>query len=40
VPAGGVEVTEDVFKSPANTSFEHPENRMHTSKAVLMAALS
>ena len=38
--ANGVEVTEDVFESPANISFEQAENRMHTIKAVLVAALS
>ena len=40
VLANGVEVTEDVFESPANISFEQAENRMHTIKAVLVAALS
>ena len=38
--ANGVEVTEDVFESPANIAFEQAENRMHTIKAVLVAALS
>ena len=38
--ADGVEVTEDVFESPANIAFEQAENRMHTIKAVLVAALS
>jgi ornithine carbamoyltransferase len=37
--AGGVEVTEDVFEGPANIAFEQAENRMHTIKAVLVAAL-
>jgi ornithine carbamoyltransferase len=37
--ANGIEVTEDVFESPANTSFDQAENRMHTIKAVLVAAL-
>lgn len=36
----GVEVTEDVFESPANIAFEQAENRMHTIKAVLVAALA
>lgn len=36
----GIEVTEDVFESPANIAFEQAENRMHTIKAVLVAALS
>ena len=37
--ANGVEVTEDVFDSPANIAFDQAENRMHTIKAVLVAAL-
>ena len=37
--ANGIEVTEDVFESPANVSFDQAENRMHTIKAVLVAAL-
>ena len=37
--ANGVEVTDDVFESPANIAFEQAENRMHTIKAVLVAAL-
>jgi ornithine carbamoyltransferase len=36
----GIEVTEDVFESPANISFEQAENRMHTIKALLVAALA
>lgn len=36
----GIEVTDDVFESPANISFEQAENRMHTIKAVLVSALS
>ena len=35
----GVEVTEDVFESPANIAFEQAENRMHTIKAILVATL-
>ncbi|MBC3373964.1 ornithine carbamoyltransferase [Pseudomonas sp. SWRI92] len=38
--ANGVEVTEDVFESPANIAFEQAENRMHTIKAILVAALA
>jgi ornithine carbamoyltransferase len=38
--ANGIEVTDDVFESPANIAFEQAENRMHTIKAVLVAALS
>jgi ornithine carbamoyltransferase len=37
--ANGIEVTEDVFESPANIAFDQAENRMHTIKAVLVAAL-
>jgi ornithine carbamoyltransferase len=37
--SNGVEVTEDVFESPSNIAFEQAENRMHTIKAVLVAAL-
>ena len=35
----GIEVTEDVFESPMNIAFEQAENRMHTIKAILVAAL-
>ncbi|GFG50316.1 ornithine carbamoyltransferase [Mycolicibacterium agri] len=35
----GIEVTEEIFESPVNISFEQAENRMHTIKAVLVAAL-
>ena len=38
--SNGIAVTEDVFESPANIAFEQAENRMHTIKAVLVAALS
>lgn len=37
--ANGIEVTENVFESPANIAFDQAENRMHTIKAVLVAAL-
>jgi ornithine carbamoyltransferase len=36
----GVEVTDEVFESPANIAFDQAENRMHTIKAVLVAALT
>jgi ornithine carbamoyltransferase len=36
----GIEVTDDVFESPANIAFDQAENRMHTIKAVLVAALA
>ncbi len=35
----GVEVTDDVFESESNLSFEQAENRMHTIKAILVATL-
>lgn len=35
----GIEVTEDVFESPYNISFEQAENRMHTIKAVLVSSI-
>lgn len=35
----GVEVTEDVFESPASIVFEEAENRVHTIKAVMVATL-
>lgn len=34
-----MEVTEDVFESPAGIQFEQAENRVHTIKALLVAAL-
>ncbi|GFE65490.1 ornithine carbamoyltransferase [Litoreibacter roseus] len=34
-----MEVTEDVFESPASVVFDQAENRMHTIKAVLVATL-
>ena len=38
--ANGIEVTDDVFESPANIAFDQAENRMHTIKAVLVATLA
>ncbi len=38
--ADGIEVTEAVFESPMNIAFEQAENRMHTIKAVMVAALA
>ncbi|HVS66920.1 MAG TPA: ornithine carbamoyltransferase [Mycobacteriales bacterium] len=35
----GLEVTEEVFESPASVVFVQAENRMHTIKAVLVATL-
>jgi len=35
-----LEVTEDVFESPASIVFDEAENRMHTIKAVMVATLA
>ena len=35
----GLEVTEDVFESPASVVFDEAENRVHTIKAVMVATL-
>jgi ornithine carbamoyltransferase len=35
----GLEVTEEVFESPASIVFDEAENRMHTIKAILVATL-
>jgi ornithine carbamoyltransferase len=35
----GLEVTNDVFESPASIVFEQAENRLHTIKAILVATL-
>jgi ornithine carbamoyltransferase len=36
----GLEVTDEVFRSPANVAFDQAENRLHTIKAVLVATLA
>ena len=36
----GAEVTDEVFTSPASVAFHQAENRMHTIKALLVAALA
>jgi ornithine carbamoyltransferase len=36
----GLEVTEEVFESPASIVFDQAENRMHTIKAILVATLA
>ncbi len=35
-----MEVTDDVFESPASVVFDQAENRLHTIKAVLVATLA
>ena len=35
----GMEVTEEVFESPASIVFDQAENRVHTIKAILVATL-
>ena len=35
-----MEVTDEVFESPASIVFDEAENRMHTIKAVLYATLA
>jgi ornithine carbamoyltransferase len=35
-----MEVTDDVFESPASIVFDQAENRLHTIKAVMVATLS
>ena len=35
----GLEVTDDVFESDANISFDQAENRLHTIKAVMVATI-
>jgi ornithine carbamoyltransferase len=34
-----LEVTEEVFESPASVVFDQAENRMHTIKALMIATL-
>jgi ornithine carbamoyltransferase len=36
----GVEVTDDVFRSPQSMVFDQAENRLHTINAVLVATLA
>ena len=38
--SNGLEVTEQVFESPASIVFDQAENRMHTIKAVMVASLA
>lgn len=37
--ADGLEVTEEVFESPASIVFDEAENRLHTIKAIMVATL-
>jgi ornithine carbamoyltransferase len=37
---GGLEVTHEVFESPASIVFDQAENRLHTVKAMLVATLA
>lgn len=37
--ADGIEVTEQVFESPANVCFDQAENRLHTIKALMVSSL-
>ena len=36
----GLEVTDEVFESPASIVFDQAENRLHTIKAILVATLA
>ena len=38
--SAGVEITDEVFQSPATIVFDQAENRMHTIKAILVATLA
>ena len=35
----GLEVTDEVFRSPANIAFDQAENRLHTIKAIMVATI-
>ncbi|MFX0538169.1 ornithine carbamoyltransferase [Ornithinimicrobium sp. Y1847] len=37
---GGLEVTDEVFESPASIVFDQAENRLHTIKALMVATLA
>ena len=38
--ADGLEVSDEVFRSPASVVFEQAHNRMHTIKALMVATLT
>jgi ornithine carbamoyltransferase len=38
--SSGLEVTGEVFRSPASIVFDQAENRLHTIKAILVATLA
>jgi ornithine carbamoyltransferase len=35
-----LEVTDEVFESPASVVFDQAENRLHTIKAIMVATLT
>lgn len=37
---GGLEVSDEVFSSPANVAFDQAENRLHTIKAIMVATMA
>jgi ornithine carbamoyltransferase len=37
---GGLEVTDEVFRSPASIVFDQAENRLHTIKAIMVATIA
>ncbi|MGH9045296.1 MAG: ornithine carbamoyltransferase [Acidimicrobiales bacterium] len=39
-PNGGLEVTDEVFESPASVVFDQAENRLHTIKALIVATMA
>ena len=36
----GLEVSDEVFGSPANVAFDQAENRLHTIKAIMVATMT
>jgi ornithine carbamoyltransferase len=37
--SGGLEVTDEVFRSAASVVFDQAENRLHTIKAIMVATI-